>query len=207
MMNMRKLAGGLLVVGALVAVLQVSAFGAVQIAWTDAGGNKVVQLQLVPIAVADPLYAGFDYAWFGTLDVEMATAPIDFVGTGNFIGQFNEPWFQVILYQDVHNLTDCTWSEFNLDLVGAFFGAVDGAVNNWSVNQTSFNILYYADPGPFVSPGGVFHDGITVFDPQSSPTASFVITKYPTCIPEPGGCAVLMGGLAGLITFIRRRKA
>ena len=92
-----------------------------------------------------------------------------------------------------------------MDIVGASFGQVDYKVNNWNVLQTAPNIRYYADPtSELVDPGDTFQDGITVFDPVGSPTADFVITKYPTCVPEPGACAVLMGGLAGFVTLIRR---
>ena len=196
---MKRLAHSLMVIVLLAAAVQVSAnMVGPRVSWTDAGGAKVEYLQMISIAEGDPLYAGFEYAWFGTLNVEMDTAPIDFVCTGDYTGEFNEVWYQVILYQDVTNLTNCSWSEFNLDLDGAYFGGVDGAVNNWGLTLTDYNILYYADPDPFVNPGEVFRDGITVFDLDqfpADPTADFVITKYPTCIPEPGTCVVLMGGL------------
>lgn len=207
---MKRLARSLIVASVLAVVLQGTALAGVQISWTDAGGGKLVPLQLVPIAVGDPLYAGFDFAWFGTLDVELDSGPIDFTASGDYTGEFDEIWYQVILYQNVTNLTECSWSEFNLDLDGAYFGQVDGAVNNWSVVQTDFNVFYYADPGPFVDPGEVFHDGITIFDIDNwtpDPVADFVISKNPTCIPEPGSMAALLGGMVGLIPFIKRRRA
>ena len=204
---MKTMGCSLILVGVMVVVLSGTVLADVQISWSDAGGAKSVPLQMVNVT-GGPLYAGFEWAWIGTLDVQMDSAPIDFTASGDYIGEYNEPWFQVILYQNVTNLTECSWSEFNLDLDGAFFGQVDGAVNNWNVDQSQFNILYYADPeSELVDPGDIFHDGITVFDPQGSPTADFVITKYPTCIPEPGTLAVLLGGMVGLVPFIKRRRA
>ena len=208
---MKRLAHSLILASVLAVVLQGTALAGVQISWSDAGGAKSVPLDLVPIAVGDPLYAGFDFAWFGILDVEMDSAPIDFTASGDYIGDFDEIWYQVILYQNVTNLTECSWSEFNLDLDGAYFGPVDGAVNNWSVVQTDFKVHYYADPGPLVDPGEVFRDGITIFDPDNwmdpDPDADFVLTKYPECVPEPGSMAALFGGLVGLAAFVKRRKA
>jgi len=160
---------------------------------------------------------------------------ITFTCSGNFIGTSPTSetaiWQEVYLYQYVENETSSAWTGFDLGLSdltpdpnaskhATFYNVreynIDGVMpNSWSFDQGPYYQSYYQDPelGPpfeVVPVGGIFFDLAKVASDVNwtSGDGGFVLTKQATPeIPEPGSLSVLLGGLAGLGVFIRRRKA
>jgi len=211
----KSLIRSIIVAAALVVAMQACAWSAVRISWTDSEGAKVVDLALVPATPNDPFYVGMDAVWFGTLDMVMDTlGPIELTASGSYDGVYPggyyDTWFQVVLEQNITNNTGQSWVGFDLGVNGAYFGWPH-KTNNWNVvqNDTLVGFTYNGGGGPAVEPGGVFQDGISIFDPDGlpDPTADFTLLKWATPIPEASGLAVLLGGMGGLLTFVRRRRA
>mgnify|MGYP005844077107 CR=1 FL=1 len=212
---MKNLMRSLVLVAALVVATQAWAWGGVRISWTDSEGPKYVDLTLVPATPSDPFYVGMDAVWFGTLDMVMDTlGPITLTASGSYDGVYPggyyDTWFQVVLEQNITNNTGQSWVGFDLGINGAYFGWPH-KTNNWNVvqNDTSVSFTYSGGGGAAVAPGGIFHDGISIFDPDGlpDPTADFTLLKWATPIPEASGLAAVLAGMGGMLSLVRRRKA
>lgn len=229
---MTKFALGILVV---LIGLQVAAWGAVTVSWTDSIGSHVESLSIL----WNPEYDGMPYslekkyAWQGAINVTMDTmGPIKFTVAGNFWGGpgFDYGiWYQVKIDQYVLNNTGRGWSGFNLWTENlspdpnparnpTFYTTFSYDPADWwsDILPGGMQQQYYAENpalGPYVVPGGTFYDlckvNADVVNPDgtqpSDGDGGFYL--YKQAVPEPGSLAAVAGCLAGLLAFTRRRKA
>lgn len=207
---MKRLVLLLMAAVVLLGITQVCAWAGVRVSWTDANGSQYVDLVQVPINPGDPLYVDFAFAWYGVLNVTMATgAPILFTASGSYSGDLGDS-YAVWLDQNVLNNTGSAWNAFHITIPNedAFFGAMRD-VHTWSTSQNDYSIDFVDAGAGVVAPGQAFHDGIRVIDFDQWPpdmTADFTLAKYPTLVPEAGSLAVLLTGIGGMTALVRRRK-
>lgn len=212
---MNKLMRSAVLAAVLIVALQACVSAGVRVSWTDSQGAKYVDLVLVPATPSDPYYVGMEAVWFGTLNIVMDTlGPIVLTASGSYDGVYPggyyDVWYQVVLEQNVTNNTGQSWIGFDLGINGAYFGWPH-KTNNWSVvqNDTSISFNYNGGGGPPVAPGGLFVDGISIFDPDGypDPTAEFTLLKWARPVPEVSSLVVLLGGAGGVLSLVRRRRA
>jgi hypothetical protein len=211
----------------------VSAWGGVQVSWTDAAGSHVADLtclsnpDYVPPPPAGPGTLEPAFAWQGAITVDMS-APVTFTISGNFVsdqGVFGDLWTKVRLDQTVVNSTGSPWAGFYLDLANlpqdpnaarnpSFYKIAQFEPSDWDpyIWYGGMHETYDAldtVTGPFVAPGGTFHDVCWVDSDVDFTTGDggFLLKKYAVCVPEPGSIAALCSCLAGLAIFARKRKA
>lgn len=217
----------------LVLLASASAWGAVQVSWTDAAGSHAVDLaclanpDYVPPPPEGPGTLEPAFAWQARIDVVMDSfSQIAFTVSGNFFsdqGVYGNVWTKVRLDQYVLNQTGQGWSGFYLDLGNlandpntgrdpSFYKIAEFSPGAWDpyiwfggVHET-YDCL---DPsvGPFVNPGGTFHDVCWVDSDLDFATGDGGFMLYKYAVPEPGSLSALCGCLAGLVLYTRRRKA
>lgn len=190
------------------------------ISWADANGSHEEPLNWEQNPdYGHPLGVDPEFVWYGELDITMETTdPIVFTASGNFKAAYGEIWRHVRVLQNVTNDTACSWSEFHLEALPspdspADFYKVWSPPTGWDA-ALNFEFCDFDATAPqyYINPGEVFVDGVVIevwgdID-EGTGEGSFTITKQPTCvIPEAGSLAALLGGVAGLAVFFKRRRA
>ena len=179
------------------------AWGAVTVTW----GANVVNLSVIPNPDAGQ-EPWIPEVWFGVLPISFSTMdPIVLTGAGNFKNSSGWLVEYVRLRQDVVNNTDQPWWDFHIVLDGGQFYKKWLVQSGWNASQHPTTFDYVVGTGSPVLPGQTFVDGVvlkvTGLDAEGNGT--FTLTKWPT-VPEAGGAAALLGGLAGMLTWLRRRR-
>ncbi len=222
---MTKYALGILLV---LALAQAGASGAVMVSWTDSVGIHSTWL----VCAWNPEYNGLPYSlepkycWQGTINVVLDTfGPVKFTFAGNFMGGEGFDygiWYGVRVQQYVLNHTGVPWSGFdmwteNLDpdpdpaRNPTFYNMYSYEPSDWWVDMYPMYCTFYADPDypSYVAHGETFFDMLKVnsdFDPATG-DGGFHLYKQPVPVPEPASLAAMLGCTAGLLAYVRRRKA
>ena len=189
-------------IGALL-LLQACAMSAVTVTW--AGGSVDLSLIANPDVNREPWCP---QVWYGELPISMADLnPVVLTGTGNFNNLGGTTVDMIRLKQVVTNNTNCNWTDFHVALDGGYFYKKWLIQSGWSVDLSDTQMDFYANNNRWVLPGGKFSDGIE-FNvlAGSSGDGTFTLTKWPS-VPEPASALALLTGLAGLFSFVVRRRA
>ena len=224
---MTKYALGILVV---LVLAQAGVWGAVSVSWTDSVGYHNESLQ----CLWNPEYDGMPwslekkYAWQGAISVVMDTmGPIQFTVSGNFwgggTGLDHDIWYQVRIEQTVLNMTGRAWNGFWLDTQNltpdpnptrnpTFYTVYQWIPYDWDayIWPGGMHETYDAmdpDLGPFVYHGESFFDVVKVYSDVDFGTGDGGFYLYKIAVPEPGSMAAVVGCMAGLVVYMRRRKA
>jgi len=205
---------------------QVGVWGAVSVSWTDSAGLQNVALSCLanPEYDGNPLSLEPKYAWQGAINVVMDTmGPIQFTFAGNFyggVGIEHGIWYEVRVEQTVLNHTGGRWSGFNLKTANlvpdpnparnpTFYNMYSYEPADWWLDQYPMFCTYYPENplvGPFVENNGTFYDVLKV-NSDYNPAGDGGFYLYKWAVPEPGSMAAVVGCMAGLLVYIRKRKA
>jgi len=170
------------------------AWSAVTISWTDATGPQSVALTNItnPNWAHDLDNQEQQYCWSGAIDVAMATFPIQFNVTGNFIGANGQLWNQVRMQLNVTNQIPAApqnWDKFYIEIVGS-----DGKIYNpfllhanWNwVNATSAAGEFASSASAYnILPTQVLSAGVKFWANVDPGTGNGVLTftGRPNCVP------------------------